>query len=456
MGIIRTIGTGVAWNTVGAVIGKIVGFANIFLILSHLSVYEYGLTELTMSVVSTVGLFLLPGLTSIVTVDLGVEYARKNYGRMKALFLEFFTLNMGFGIIGWSILFFGSSFVAHVTGNDLIDRFFKIVSFLFLTSPLRLTSTMMATVFVRYADQSFFSVVEEVVKGLWLLIFFFIFDRGADGLLLAAVLAQVVVILCFAPRTLSAIAVFWHVQADGIEPIWKILRAHRKWGVTSSYFGTLTGNMRLWIIKAILGTEAVGLFAFATGIFGHIASLISLQPAIAPIIPHYAHDASRLGRLMSVAVKYQILISSGALLGALALMSVFVAMFFPHYIPATHLVLITLLGLIPNGLAHIATPVFVALKEQRTQFYSALIKLTSMLIVLPLAILSFGLVGAGVEFVITAVVTACERSYRLKRLIPSFILSVKSMQTTGDEERQLIRAIINKAQAHGIYPFSIR
>lgn len=456
MGIFRTIGTGIAWNTAGTTMAKVIGFVNIFIILSQLTVYEYGVTELTMSVVSTIGLFLLPGLTPIVIADLGVERAQRNFGKMKALFIEFFTFNMGLGIIAWAFLFFGSTYVAHLTGNDLIDYFFKIVSFLFLTSPLRVTSTMLATVFVRYADQSFFSVVEESAKCAWLILFLIVLERGAAGLLLAAVLAQVVAVVLFAPRTLSAISEFWYVTADDREPLWNILRAHRKWGVTSTYVGTLTGNIRLWIIKALIGTEAVGLFAFAFGIFGHIASIISLHPAIAPIVPRYAHEIPKLGRLMSIAVKYQATISIVAAVASILCAAWFVSVLFPHYMPAIPLLLIIIVALIPNGIAHISSPVFTALKEQRTILYSSLLKMTSMLILLPVAILTLGLVGAGIEFIITMAIVAAERIYRLRRFLPDFSFSVAAARTFSDEERQFINALTHRLGTYGIYPFSVR
>ena len=105
MSFIRTLGTGFAWTTAGMAVGKAVALFNIFLILSQLTVYEYGVTELVMSVVSTVGLFLLPGLAATVTTDLGVERTGREYGRMNALFSEFLTLNIALGVCAWAVLF---------------------------------------------------------------------------------------------------------------------------------------------------------------------------------------------------------------------------------------------------------------------------------------------------------------------------------------------------------------
>ncbi|HEV8590555.1 MAG TPA: oligosaccharide flippase family protein [Pyrinomonadaceae bacterium] len=155
MSLVQSMGRGIAWNTAGVFAGKAIGIINIMMILTHLSVYEYGLTELTMSVVASASVFLLPGMRSVVVADLGIERARGNLGRMKAIFLEYFLFNLALGAVMWVVFFFGSTIVAELTGNMLIDQFFKIVAFLFLTSPFISATTALATVSIRYFDQSF-------------------------------------------------------------------------------------------------------------------------------------------------------------------------------------------------------------------------------------------------------------------------------------------------------------
>lgn len=438
------------------VVGKVVGFVNIFLILTHLTVYQYGLTELVFSVVSTIGLFLLPGLAATVTADLGVERAGAEYGKMKALFLEFFTMSMILSIAAWALLFFGSTLVAELSGNVLIDKFFKIISFSFLVSPFRVATTMLATVMVRYADQSFFGVSEEIAKCLLLVVFFYWFERGADGLLWATVLAPVFAVLFFLPRTLSAYKLFGAAQPDKIEPLWNALREHRKWSVASTYVNTISKNLRLWIIKLMLGTEAVGLYSFALGIFSQFGSIANLQSALTPVVPLYIGRPALLARIMAASIKYQLVLSLIAgTLGALAT-PILIYLFFPNYVSTLTLSLVVLLAILPNGITGNLTPVFTAFKEQRTLFFSIVLRVLSMVIFLPLCIFLWGMTGAGIEFVLTAFITSFERFMRVKRFLPGFALTPGVLYVTDAGEKQLIMSILRRSGVFAIYEFMFR
>ncbi len=453
MSFVRKIGEGIAWNTAGVITAKVVGFANIFLILSQLTVYEYGLTELVFSVISTIGLFLLPGLAATVTADLGLERVRKQPGKMKALFLEFFAMNIVLGIIAWAVLFFGSSVVAELSGNALIDKFFKIVSFSFLIAPFRGMTSMLATAMVRYADQSFIGPTEEVIKGLLLLFFFVVLERGADGLLWATVLAPVAVVILFASRTISAYREFSASTVEGWQPLWNILREHRKWNVASTYVSTLGQNFRIWCIKLLLGTEAVGLYAFAAGMYSHIASTANFQVALTPIVPRYVDRPGLLGRIITASIKYQLAFSALAFVGGCAAVYVLTSWVFPHYAPAFVLVCIMLIALIPHGVTANLTPIFVSFKEQRTLFFSMVVRVTSTIVLLPPALIMGGLTGVGIEFVLTMIVTSSERLYRVRKLLPEFALSFKAVTATDEVEVQRVKQALRKS---GIRAFTQR
>jgi len=442
MGILRTIGFGFAWSTSGVAVGKVIGLVNTLIILTYLSVYEYGLVELTLSVISTLNLFLLPGLTGTIIADLGVERGRQNWGNMKALFLEYFVFSLTIGVVMWAFVFFGSSYVAHLTGNDLIDWFFKIVSFLFLVAPWRMATTILATVMVRYADQSFFSVVEECCKAVLLVVFFFVFGRRTDGLLFAIVLSQCAAVLLFLPRTLSAYRIFGHALEVSREPLWRLLREHRKWSVASSYVGTIGQNMRLWLIKFFLGTEAVGLFAFAYGILGHLSSLQPFTALITPLVPGLIDKRIELVRLVRASIKLQLAIAFVVSIFFVLFGYWFIAFFFPKYLATMPLIYTLLAVFVLSSFTSPLTPVFNAYKDQKSFFISSLIKVVIMLATLPIALPLFGLVGVGIELCLTVLGNSLERFYRCKRLLPEFSLHPREFFSIDSHERYAIRMVM--------------
>lgn len=442
MSIVRTISEGFAWNAAATIVGKIVGFVNLFLIFSYLTIYEYGVTELTLSIVSLFSLFLLPGLSSIVAADLGVERAKKNYSGMRVIFREFFSVTVSLGILAWGILFFGSSIVAHLTGNDLIDRLFKIASFLLITSPLRTASSVLATAAVRFADQSFFPVVEEIAKGVLLAISFLVFGLTTDGLLISAVGAQLIAIILFAPRSISVYREFHTAPLTNERPLWNIIGEHRKWGIVAAYIGTAQTSIRLFVLKFFLGTEAVGIYAFATGLFGQLAGLLPLGPVVGPLFPRYIDKPVEFARLLRASIRLQLAFALVLIGGGIILAPLFVTTFFPQYSSAIMIFVLMLPALLPQSAIGIYTPVFRALKEQRTQLSSAVFKFVVDVLVLPPLVMMAGLPGAGVHSLVVAGASAVERSIRLRRLFPGLAFSLHDISHLDPLERKMIQTLV--------------
>ncbi len=436
MSVVRTVGKGIAWNTTATVVGKFVMFANVFIILNFLTIYEYGFSELVMSVISVIGIVLLPGLTSAIVADMAVERGRQNATGMKTIFHQFFFLNLVLAFGAWTVLFFGSHPVANAFGNPYAAQFLQIASFLFLISPMRTAAGILAAVMLRFFDQSFYGIFEELAKLGFLLLFVVWMGMGIDGLIYSMVLCQLVVVLGFLPRTVSAYRQFSSATAEGHMQFWNVLHDHRIWGIGSSYMATVSQNARLWLIKFMLGTEAVGLFSFASGLFSHIVSLMPLSSVLAPIIPRYIDKREQLARIIRASIKVQLVLALMFLVGAYATSYLFVLVLFPQYLSAVPLLYVLLLNIIPGTVMTLFTPVFNAFKEQRSLLFSNTLKLVCLLVLLPPSIMLFGLNGVGVEIVLNSIINGFERFRRIKLLIPEFRFGMRDMFRTDPYEKE--------------------
>lgn len=441
MSLAKTVGAGVAWNTVSVILGKGLIFLNIFLILRYLSVYEYGFTELVMSIVSTVGIVLLPGLTNTVIADMSVDRGRDDKESMNRTFYQYFYLSLVLGLAAWAVLFFGSHPVARAAGNPYVAQFLVIIAFQFLISPFRTMTLILATVTLRYRDQSFYGVLEELCKLFFLIILVVLLKMGIHGLIFAMVLSQFAAVVMYLPRTLSAFRYFADSPAKGRIHFWNMLREHRKWSIGSSYIGTIAQNARIWIIKVMLGTEAVGLFAFSYGILSHIVSLLPLPAVVAPLVPRYVDKQEQLIRILRASIKLQLLLALGLVAGAFLFTHAFVVILFPKYTAAIPLIYILVLSLISNSIVSLFIPVFAALKEQRSLLFSNVFKLLLGLVILPLAILAFGILGMAVELVLTTLINSIERYYRLKRILPAFSLPLKDLLRPDPYEKEAMQTV---------------
>lgn len=440
------IGRGVAWSTIGVSAGKVFAIANIFIVLSQLTVYDYGLVELVMSTIAIGSLFMLSGLGSVVAVDLGVERRRNEWGKMKSIFLQYLTLHASLGVVVACAFFTAAPFIATYVGNPVIEPFLKIAGAAFLIAPLRAASTILASANVRFVDQALYGVVEELWKTV-LLVGFLVFARlGPQELLIASVACQLCAVLTFAPRTYSAYKMFSHapIRLADMAAFWQLLRDHRIWGTANTYVGTLMSNLRLWVIKAVLGTEAVGIFAFAYGILGNLASFLPMQSVLNSLYPHLAQDRARVARVAYTALRAQALLGIMLALGMSIFAYPFVHIFFPHFVEAIPLMLILSMVLIPSSMLGVITPAFAAYKEQKSLFNATLFKTCCTLVLLYPSILIFGVYGAGIEIVLTSLLTCIERLLRFKRLIPEFSLTSRPFFSLLAGERTIVRALMQR------------
>ncbi|HEV8590554.1 MAG TPA: hypothetical protein VGQ55_00515 [Pyrinomonadaceae bacterium] len=287
-------------------------------------------------------------------------------------------------------------------------------------------------------------MTEEIAKGLFVALFFYVFGRGADGLLFAAVCAQVTAVLIFAPRTLSAYREFSFAKVEGAEPIWKFLRDHRKWAIASSYIGTLGLSLRLWLIKLFLGTETVGLFSFAYGILGHLSSFLPLSSVLASLTPRYRDRPADFARLIRGSLKLQLWIAGVIVVGALIFTPVLTHVVFPKYESALTVTLLVILALLPSTMNATLTPAFSALREQRTLFVNQIIRIVSTILFAGPLMLALGLFGVGIELFVTLTICALERMWRLHRLVPEFSFSARDLGRIQSDERQFIITILQQ------------
>lgn len=441
MSIVKTVGRGMAWNGAGIFAGKLVIFFNVFLILRHLSLYEYGLSELVLSVITTLGIFQLPGLSAAVIADLASSRSKHDYAGMKIMFMQFFILTGVLSGCAWALLFFGASLAAHLAGNDAIGYLIRIASLSLLVAPLRGASTMLATVEMRFGDQSFYGVIEEAVKGMFLAVFFYGLGFGVAGLLYAIVLSQGITALLFAPRTLSAFLVFGRAYAPGAYRFWKILGDHRKWSIASSYIGSLSQTLQVWIVRLVLGTEAVALYSFAMGIYSQVCAFLPLGNTLAAVLPRYVGNVADFTRYIRSALKFQVMLAFLLILATYIGLPVLLYVF-PKYAPSAPLIRVMIFALIPVAISAIYTPAFFALKKQYAFFQSMMWRIIFSAVGMWTAASFCGISGIGIGLLTGVTMSTVERTWRLQRELPELAFSVKKMFSLDPHELEYVKVLL--------------
>lgn len=446
------VGRGTAWMAATTLVLKGVGFVSIFLILNHLTVFEYGVAELILTAVPLLSFFLLPGLGATVVADMSRERGLGNVNAMKGLLVSYIRLQYVLAIAAWALVFFGAQALAAWYGKGSTMMFFQIISFLFLLSPIRATLQTVQSVFLQFRQQSLYTFLEEAWKLVFLGVFFFALDLRIEGLLLAVVLSQACALMSMVYSVYKIDPVFWKTAGDRL-PIFHFLRYHGKWGVLSNYVGTFGRNIRPWIITYFLGPSAVGIYAVAQGLIGHTISLVPLDSVIKPFLARYVHEKERFYALVAKAAKYQLLGYAAVSIAAAVGVPFLIDWFFPQYTESVPLYQITLIMLVSSAFDSIFTGAFFALQAQRSYFWASVYKLLLVILLMPPMIYLFGLYGIAYANIISNSLFVWERYLRLKQLMPGFSLRARDFFTVDETDRMIVNRVRGAASNAPIFGF---
>ena len=438
MSLTRTIATGSFWSGANNIVLKIVGLTAVFLILSKLSAYEYGLAELVFSLLPVVSIFSLPGMNSVILADLGRYRESGNTGAMRSLFEGFFIYQIALSVFAWAVLFFGADIIA-LFYSGAAPTLIKIVSFACLLSPLRGAVQMIFSVKLMFFELALYSFAEEIFRFVSIVLALFFFDLRAVGVVLALPVAQLLAISVLLPLALRH---YQEWRGGGYDPsanFFSILRTHGKWSVFSTYVGSLTQSVRLWLIKLFAGTEAVGLFAAAFGLLGHANSLLPFSNILPPILSQYQEDKKRFSFIIQKAVKYQVIAACFVGVGVVIFLPFVLGNLLPHFLPSVGLFNIMVFTLVATAFSSVFTPVFSALRAQRSFFYSNVIKfiLTSFLVTVLMPV--YGIFGAALEVVITTCLLIFERYKAVQKIVPGFKIEIRRVFSFDELDKVLFQ-----------------
>ncbi|MEX0931919.1 MAG: oligosaccharide flippase family protein [Candidatus Paceibacterota bacterium] len=436
----RTIGVGTAWTSGSTLVLKVVGLATIFIMLRKLNVYEYGLAELVLSILGIMSIFSIPGLSPIVIADMGIAKAKRDLRAMKELFVNFFLLQISLGFVAWAIVFFGSDIIAHYF-SEHAGGLFKIVSFAFLISPFRSLFMVAFSVELKFFHRSLYSVLEEIFKLVVIWVLLYLVGLRVSAVIWSVVLSQFLVMIPMALSLLKCTRYFRSVTLVNKKAPWSLFYDHGKWGIFATYFNSLGQNIRLWIIKVMLGTEAVGIFAVANGLLQHTVSLVNLSSVLGPILPQHVNDKERFARIATKAIKYQVFAFVCTAIVAYFIFVPIVAWMFPNYLESLPLFRAMLPVVISLGFATVFTPMFAALQAQKSLFWAISVKTVMILLLLPVSLFYFGIMGVAYEFFLTTMIFVFERYRALKRVLPGFSIRIRRFFEFDTEDAVILDRI---------------
>ncbi|MEK7516323.1 MAG: oligosaccharide flippase family protein, partial [Patescibacteria group bacterium] len=296
----------------------------------------------------------------------------------------------------------------------------------------------------KFGVLSALGIVEVAARFAAVVVFWRFSALTIQTALLSYAIAAVVPILVAVPWIMKTLAYFRQAPPEPGGVMWPILARHGKWQMGLDIASSMISNVKYWLIKIFLSTEAVAVFSVAQSMYSAVASLLPLKSVMFPIIAEHSGDIPVMRALVQRSTKYSLVFYFGLLIFSVLIAPPFIAIFFPKYLIGIFIFQLMALRLPLNAFSISQAPLLVVLKEQRYLFFLSLVNAASMLLFLPLLMATFGLPGVVIEWLITVLIVIVLREIFLRRKHQLASVSIKSFFTIDQYDHMLVRRIIEK------------
>jgi O-antigen/teichoic acid export membrane protein len=393
---------------------KLVAVFSTIIVLRYLSVYEYGLWQLALGILSLFSALTLPSISDVFVADLSRELGRRREDIYKAIFRQISLLMIGLGFLSATFLFFIAPLITEISGFSFtfILRLLSLYLIFYAIGGIYSTAFYSRLKFFQYQS---FKVANRLIYLLLVLLLVVYFDLGLVGVVYAYTFSSLILLIIFMPSFIDVLRYSEGVSPDFHYSLWSMFRAHGKWAVVRDYAEGGLFSARPWIIGYFLGVEAVALVSLAFALFGELMTVIPLNQVLAPIIPREVEDKFRFKKLIEKGIKYTMWLYLGMGIAAYFAMPYFVELFFPKYLPALTLFNILLLSIPAVPFLLMTERVFYAVKAQKELFISTIFpKVGGLFLILPPLLKLFGIFGTVYEFIVSNLLIAFTRMRYIK------------------------------------------
>ncbi len=421
------------WN----VVSRGVGFFNTLIVLSKLTVYQYGVFQLILSSFSGIAVFMgLGGET--MRNDILRYVGEQDIPRAKRLFYESTVARVGIGIILWAVIFFGASFFFSKYSTDFIF-YIRIMSFLFLHDAI-LPSLRLALEaekkFSLIASRSSISRFIQLAIIAW---FYFFASVGLKEVILSLVAASYIsIIFMVVPVVRSYFKIWRQYPVAGEYMTWPLLSSYGKWELLRPVAAKLVDFVQVWMTKFLISTEAVAIFSVAQTMIGTLANFMPVN-TLSVLIPLHIAEKEKLQKIYNTGTKYLILFSIVVGIGGLIAAQPFIHWFFPKYIAALPYFDVLLLTLPITAATAVAGVFFVVYRRQGFLLFQKLMKGVLGIALYALLIPVFGMWGLVVQAIILSLVLFVIVYVYMVRSKLDVSLNWKYLTSYNDADKEFLR-----------------
>lgn len=386
------------------IITKTLSVISAFLIISNLDIFKYGTYVLLFAFFSLVAALFLRPLEDVVVNDVVRYIADGREDKAKRLYLENTSIRSLTAIILSVSLFFGAEIVAEYYGED-ISALLRILSALFVISVFSTSMRILFRVRLNFGPPASRPIIYEILyaSSLFTLIYFDIFT--INNILISHTIATLLSNVALISSFLKEYRVWTTVSAYKQTLIIPIVKGYGKWALYSHLLSSLTGNLRPWLIKFFINTEAVAIFSVAESLFGALKTFLPVT-TLNTLLPRELSDQKRMTKILLRGTKYLIIVSFVLGFAGFIFVPPLVERFIPHYTSSIILFHILLLSFPFICLRSMGTTVLLALRRQRYLFFLTIVKIVLGILFPVILLYLFGITGMALERALFASIIA--------------------------------------------------
>ncbi|MBV9349407.1 MAG: hypothetical protein JO026_01520 [Patescibacteria group bacterium] len=435
---------GISITAFGNILLNALSVLSTLLILHNLVPYDYGLWRLLLSAMTAVGLLGLTGVTGMFTADIVRELGEERPENARFLLSRVTRFFLFTCLIAALALCIAAPIISRLSGIAL-TLYLYVLSLTVLATGLRQPYQIY---FQAYLHPFAAQLLKNATTILYLLgigLFVAFLNWGLWGLVAAYTLSQLIPVVMYAPS-------FFHVlkpRTMGARPTYNFSRAffgRGKWALAEDYVAALTNALWPWITGYFLSISEVGIISLALLLMSQVSALVPFQYVYRSLLPRMTQERERVGEWLMRGMRYSVFaqVAIGACAWfAIALLIPWIA---AKYSPVIPLFGFLFIALPVNGIGIMLTEWFYAHKRQREFFIASALPSIGLMILLPFLLLSFGLAGFVLWYILNSAATDAFSLWYARR-DPVFPLKISLRILPDRKDFALIREAVSTFRA---------
>lgn len=434
------------WN----IISKVIAAINAFLVISVLTLYEYGSFQILLASYAGAVAFMSIG-GGVVRNDILRFEAEGRSADAKKLFYESSIARISIGTFLWATVFFSAPALSFKLGPDYISLI-KIISFMFLHDALLTVITTPVELRRKFSVLASRAVMTKAIQ-LAVLIYFLLFQNiNLRAVVISLVISLFATLFILTPSFITSYLPWRSIKKSPDEFLFKILTSYGKWEMIQPIAGKIASFFETWAVKVFISTEAVAVFSIAQTLLGTVAGFFPTK-TLSTLVPMEIKNEEKLRKIYTYGVKYLIAFSVVIGIASFVAVPIFINIFFSKYAVSLQYFSALLLTLPLLAITSVSSAFLTALRRQKFLFFQKILK---SLVAIPLYLLLlplFGLWGLVFHnFILLTVMTGSVYFY-LKNMNPKLFIRWHDVIVFGKSDMAFLENTYNSLKKYSLLRF---